>query len=102
MHHARLRQRRIARSHPLRFVSDLDLARALQYEVQFVLSFMYVRRMLLAGFERIESGEQVIPARQRALAHAVRLKLGPLRCVLHKHTAQFNRSASRLFPVANE
>ena len=71
MESARRCVRRVASSQSLRFLPDLNDPAAFQYQIQFVLPFVEVRRVLLAGFERVQADENVITSYDSALAHFV-------------------------------
>src|SRR5690349_12872794 len=77
-------------------LSDLNLAGALQHDIKFVLPIVRMRCVLLAGFERIQSGEQILALHQCALAHLSGHKSRQAGDVLQEHTLSLTATGSSL------
>jgi|SRR5579863_1463685 len=69
----------------------MNHARALQDDVEFILSRVGMRRMFLTGLEGIQAREKKIAVRQVAFAHPVRRELGEAGDLFYKHALQFTR-----------
>src|ERR1035438_3232725 len=67
MNDARRSKCRITGRKKFALLADLHHAAALQDEIEFVLSRMGMQRVLLAGLEGVEAGEEKVSLRYRAL-----------------------------------
>jgi hypothetical protein len=69
----------------LLLVSDRDQTLALDDDVQFVLAFMSMRGVLLAGLKRIQAGKEELALYDGGLAHASGIEAGPAGDVSEEH-----------------
>src|SRR5262249_49605169 len=67
----------------------MDLAVALEDEIQLVLSLVRVRRVLLTRLERVQPGKQKITLHDGALTHFVRCEPGETGNSFYEHARQF-------------
>ena len=59
--------------------------RTLQYVVKFILPFMHVGLVLLARFEAVQTGRELLAPGEIALAHFARTKFGALQDIGNSH-----------------
>ena len=75
-------------SQKLGLLAYMNHAAALQDNVEFVLSLMRMRRVLLTGFKRVQAGKEKITLRYSALAHLVRCEPGEAGDSFYEHDLQ--------------
>jgi hypothetical protein len=80
---------RVTGRQKLDLLANLNHATALQNDVEFVLSFVRVRCVLLIGLKTIQTNKEKLTLRYSALGHFVWRKLSGVRDSLHEHSCQF-------------
>ncbi len=96
MQHAGRCQGPVTGGQALFLVAHLNQTDAFQDDVQFVLTFVSVRRVLLARLERVQSGKEKFAFGNGGLAHFAGRETGQAGDAFYKHDLQCTRAGAKV------